>query len=75
MHFNLTNLSYTLVASLIWGSVGFGYLIYGKKQEAFVPLIAGIALIAISYLVWSALYMSLASIAVIAGVFLLRDRF
>jgi len=62
----------TLFASLIWGSIGFGMAIYGKKQASLVPLFAGIAVMAGSYFISSALCMSLMSIAVILGVFIFR---
>ena len=62
-----------LFASLIWGSIGVGYFIYGKRQQEIVPLVGGLVMIAVSYLVSSALLMSLISIALIATVhFLLR---
>ncbi len=42
-------------ASLLWGvlfgSIGLGFFIYGKKQRAPVPLVAGIALSVLPYLV------------------------
>lgn len=56
-----------LVASLIWGTVGVGYLVYGKKQAAAVPIIGGLTLIVLSYVISSALTLSLASLAVIAA--------
>jgi hypothetical protein len=31
-----------LFASLLWGSVGFGYFIYGKKQQSLSPMVGGI---------------------------------
>jgi hypothetical protein len=58
-----------LVASLIWGSIGSGYLIYGWKQKAVMPLVGGAAMTAASFFITSALYMSLACIAVMAGVY------
>jgi len=62
-----------LLASLIWGSVGVGYLIYGKKQAAIVPLIGGALLIGASYLIASWVIMSLVAFALIAGMqFLIR---
>ncbi len=64
--------SNTLFASLIWGSIGFGMVIYGKKQGAAIPLCGGVAVMAVSYLISSALYMSLASLALIAVIFILR---
>jgi len=30
-----------LFASLVWGAIGAGYFIYGKKQRSFVPMIGG----------------------------------
>ena len=63
-----------LLASLIWGSVGVGYFIYGKKQQEIVPLFGGLAMIAVSYFVSSALLMSLISIALMVGVHVLVRR-
>jgi hypothetical protein len=59
----------TLFASLLWGSVGVGFWIYGKKQQSAPALIGGIALTIISFLVSDPLWMSVSSIAVIAGVY------
>jgi len=58
-----------LFASLIWGSVGVGYFIYGKRQQAMVPMIGGVAMVAISYLVGSWFWMSLLSIALMITVY------
>jgi hypothetical protein len=58
----------TLFASLLWGSIGFGYFVYAKKQRSAPALFGGIGLIAVSYLIASPLWMSVASVAVIAGV-------
>ena len=66
--------SNTLFASLIWGSVGFGFFIYGKKQGAMIPLIGGIAMMAVSYLIPNWLGMSLVSLGLIAGVWYLAKR-
>ena len=64
-----TNLFHTdsLLSSLVWGSLGVGCVIYGKKQTEAVPLIGGLALVAVSYLVSSALWMSLVSLLLIGG--------
>ena len=65
-----------LFASLVWGSVGVGYFIYGKRQGAWVPMVAGVLMVAISYFVGSALLMSLLCIALVTGVYvLLRQGF
>lgn len=47
-----------LFASLIWGSVGVGYFIYGRKQQSLVALFGGIIMVAASYFAGSALTMS-----------------
>jgi hypothetical protein len=59
--------SSTLFASLIWGSIGLGFAVYGKKQRAPVPMVGGILLMGISYLIGSALLMSLMGAAMVAG--------
>lgn len=65
-----------LLASLLWGSVGTGYCIYGRKRGETIPLAGGLALIGLSYFVPSALLMSLLSIALIAGMtWLLRSGY
>jgi hypothetical protein len=63
-----------LFASLIWGSVGAGYFIYGKKQQSFIPMIGGILMIVVSYFVGSALLMSLICILLIVAVYGLLRR-
>jgi hypothetical protein len=60
-----------LFASLLWGSVGLGYFIYGKKQQAFSAMGGGILMMAGSYFISSALLMSLVSLGIVAAVYLL----
>jgi len=42
-------------ASLLWGvlfsAVGFGFFLYGKKQQKLVPLLCGLALMVYPYFV------------------------
>ncbi len=40
-----------LVWGMIFGSIGFGFFIYGKKQSAIVPLFTGIVLMAFPYFI------------------------
>jgi hypothetical protein len=70
---NLLNAHY-LVASLIWGSVGLGLFIYGKKQQSMAPLFGGLLIIGVSYFIDSAFAMSLAAIALLAGVYWLKKQ-
>ena len=60
-----------LFASLIWGSVGVGCFIYGKRQQSIVPLMAGIMIVAVSYFAESALSMSLYCLGLMAVAYLL----
>jgi hypothetical protein len=63
-----------LFASLIWGSVGFGYFIYGKKQSTTWPMIGGIAMMALSYVIASWALMSVFCVLIIAAVYQLHRR-
>ena len=63
-----------LFASLIWGSIGLGYFIYGKKQTSLVPMIGGILMIATSYLATTALVMSIICAGLVAGVYFLMKH-
>ena len=36
---------------MLFGSVGLGYFIYGRRQQAAAPLVAGVALMVLPYLV------------------------
>ena len=41
----------TLLWGVIFGSVGLGFFIYGRKQQAIVPLAVGIALFVAPYVI------------------------
>jgi hypothetical protein len=63
-----------LFASLVWGSIGVGYFIYGKKQQSLSPMVGGIVMIGVSYFVSSAFLMSLICVLVIVAVYGLVKR-
>ena len=63
-----------LWASLIWSSVGFGYWIYGKRQSSWPAMVGGAAMIAASWLIMSALLMSLVSVALMVAVYWLMKQ-
>jgi uncharacterized membrane protein len=63
-----------LFASLIWGSIGVGYCIYGKRQQSWVPMAGGILMIAVSHFVGSALLMSLICAALMGLVYVLLKQ-
>jgi hypothetical protein len=62
-----------LWASLIWGSIGCGYCIYGWRQRAAIPFVGGSAMIAVSCFV-SALPMTLICLAIMAAVYWLAKQ-
>jgi hypothetical protein len=44
-----------ILLSVLWGAIGMGYFVYGKKQQRFLPMLSGIALIGFPYFVESSL--------------------
>ena len=59
---------------MIWSSVGVGYFIYGKRQQSYVPLLAGIIMIVVSTFVASVLWMSLTCVGLMALVYFLLKQ-
>jgi hypothetical protein len=63
-------------ASLLWGvlfgTVGLGYFVYGKKQRAIVPLLCGVALMVLPYLVSGAWLLVLTGAAIAAVPYFVR---
>jgi hypothetical protein len=47
----ITNIQTWLLWGLLFGSIGLGYFIYGKKQRVVVPLVCGLALMVFPYFV------------------------
>jgi len=62
----------SLWASVLWGGIGGGYLIYGWRQKAGIPLAGGAVMTAACFL--SALPMTLISIATMVMVYWLMRR-
>jgi len=63
-----------LLASLFWGSVATGYLIYGWKQKTLMPFLGGLAMTAASFLISGVLMMSVTCIAVMTMVYWLAKQ-
>jgi len=45
------NATVLLLLGVLFSSIGFGYFLYGKKQQKSVPLICGIVLIIYPYFI------------------------
>jgi hypothetical protein len=41
----------TLFWGILFGAIGLGFFVYGKKQQAIVPLVCGLALMVFPYFV------------------------
>ena len=40
-----------LIWGMLFGAIGFGFFLYGKKQKAVVPIITGIVLCVLPYFI------------------------
>lgn len=58
------------VAGLLWGvvfgSLGLGFFMYGKKQKAAVPLVCGLALMVYPYFVANTILLVLVGLVLVA---------
>jgi len=58
---------------LLFGSIGLGFFIYGRKQRAPIPLLCGIALMVFPYFVSNALLLVAIGALLIAVPYFFRD--
>lgn len=61
-----------LLWGVLFGSVGFGFFIYGKKQSRLVPLVCGLALMVYPYFMPNALVLVLVGLALIMAPYFFR---
>ncbi len=61
-----------LMFGLLFGSIGLGYFIYGKRQSAIVPLVCGIALMVVPYFIGSVLMLCVVGIVLAALPYFIR---
>lgn len=61
-----------LLWGLLFGSIGLGYFIYGRKQSASVPLVCGLALMVFPYFVSNVPVLVGIGIALVAVPYFLR---
>ena len=62
----------SLLWGLLFGSIGMGFLIYGRKQRAVVPLICGLALIMFPYFLSNTILLIAVGIVLIAIPYFVR---
>jgi predicted membrane protein len=61
-----------LLWGVVFGSIGLGFFIYGRKQQAVVPLVVGIALFVVPYVISNLVLLLLAGIILIALPYFVR---
>jgi hypothetical protein len=69
--FRLLNTA-SLLWGLLFGSIGLGFVIYGRKQRAVVPLICGLALMIFPYFVSNSILLVVIGVALMAIPYFLR---
>ncbi len=57
---------------MVFGAVGVGFFMYGKKQKVFVPLFVGIALFVIPYFISNVYMLVLAGTVLVALPYFVR---
>jgi hypothetical protein len=62
----------SLIWGLVFGSIGIGFLIYGRKQRAVVPLVCGLALMIFPYFVSNTILLIAVGIMLIAIPYFVR---
>ena len=61
-----------LLWGLLFGSIGFGFFLYGKKQKAVVPIITGIALSVVPYFIADVYVLVMVGVILVAIPFFVR---
>lgn len=62
----------SLLWGLLFGSIGLGFLVYGRRQKAVVPLLCGVALMVFPYFVSNTIALVTLGILLIAIPYFVR---
>ena len=62
----------TLIWGVLFGSIGLGFLVYGKKQKAPIPLLSGMGLIVLPYIIANQIVLVIVSLILIFLPFFVR---
>ncbi len=63
----------SIIWSFLFGSVGMGYLLYGKKQKHTVALLSGVGLCAFPYFVSNLVLIIITGIVLMALPFIIKS--
>jgi hypothetical protein len=61
-----------LLWGMLFGAIGFGFFLYGKKQKKVVPLITGIALCVVPYFIANVYALVIVGVILMAIPFFVR---
>ena len=61
-----------LMWGMIFGAIGIGLFLYGKKQKSVVPLIAGIALCVVPYFITNVYVLVMVGVILVAIPYFVR---
>jgi hypothetical protein len=62
----------SILWGLLFGTIGMGFFVYGKKQQAAVPLVCGLALMIFPYFVSNSLLLVSAGVLLISVPYFVR---
>lgn len=62
-----------IIAWIIFGAVGFGVFIYGKKERSFKPLLIGVALMGYPYFITNTFWLYAAGVGLCLLLYFWRD--
>ena len=63
----------TLIVGVIVSSCGVGYFIYGRKQAKILPMLSGVGLCVVPYLISDLAILVMVSIVLMSAPFIIRD--
>ncbi len=63
----------TLLWGVVFGAIGLGYFLYARRQREPVPLVCGVALMAIPYFISNPWLLVLAGVVLMAVPFVVRS--
>lgn len=63
-----------LMLSLLFGSIGFGFFLYGKNAVRMVPLVTGVALMVVPYFFSSWVWLLISCSILTSVPYFLRDQ-
>jgi hypothetical protein len=62
----------TLIWGMIFGSIGLGFFVYGKRQKTIIPILSGIGLMVFPYFISNIYIMILSGIVLVALPYFIR---